>query len=237
MYWPCYPEWKSNLVENSGVFIECHWETYDFCQTPPPPQRHGKIAVISRCPSEVQKSQWNQTLTYEVSWTSWAWRGWRSRTRSWHRCSTLWNENATIAYLWILWWWCNLKARRRRIKKKKIKKVTHTLQQPGVKGDDSHHLHSVVGQDDPKAEQQEGDVLIDTGANDVQRGDDQHDQQQRRLVAGNRRTCREEHWYSDIEPRRWTVDWRDKRPRGQRTQTPPAWRGNGTLGMRQWMWA
>lgn len=73
--------------------------------------------------------------------------------------------------------------------------VTHTLQQPGVKGDDSHHLHSVVRQDDPKAEQQEGYVLIDTSANYVQRWDNQHDQQQRRLVARNGKTCREEHKY------------------------------------------
>lgn len=34
---------------------------------------------------------------------------------------------------------------------------------------------------DPEAQQQEGYVLVDSGSNDVQRGDDQHHQQQRRL--------------------------------------------------------
>ena len=56
-----------------------------------------------------------------------------------------------------------------------------TLQQPGVVGDDLDHLHLVLGQDDVKAQQEEGDVLVDAGADDVEHGDDQNHQQQRHL--------------------------------------------------------
>lgn len=93
-----------------------------------------------------------------------------------------------------------MKVRRR---SRRSSSVPRTLQKPGVEGDDPHHLHAVVGQHDPEAQQQEGDVLVDAGAHDVQRGDDQHHQQQRRLVAGDRRTGQGRGRYCDSE--RW---WR-----------------------------
>ena len=74
-----------------------------------------------------------------------------------------------------------------------------TLQQPGVVGDDLDHLHLVLGQDDVKAQQEEGDVLVDAGADDVEHRDDQNHQQQRHLethrvyTSGSRLNCVSSH--------------------------------------------
>lgn len=64
-----------------------------------------------------------------------------------------------------------------------------TFQQPSVEGHNLDDLHPVIWQDDPKAQQQEGNVFINTSTNNVESWDYSHDQQQGRLKQSDITYC------------------------------------------------